>query len=45
MNKENNYMSPETEEFALGIDTSLMAFSNGAPDVDITLDTEDDTFA
>jgi hypothetical protein len=45
MKSKNLYLSPEAEELELRMTGALLSLSDGAPDVDIDFDTEDNTFA
>ncbi len=45
MDKKNKYFAPAADEFELRMKGALLSLSDGAPDVDIDFDTEDNTFA
>ena len=45
MDKKNKYFAPAADEIELRMKGALLSLSDGAPDVDIDFDTEDDTFA
>lgn len=45
MKKKLQYLTPESEQLELRMNGALLSLSDGAPDVDIDFDTEDNTFA
>ena len=45
MDKKNKYFASAADEIELRMKGALLSLSDGAPDVDIDFDTEDDTFA
>lgn len=45
MKKKLQYLSPESDQFELRMNGALLSLSDGAPDVDLSMDSEDNTFA
>ena len=43
--KKKKYLTPVAEECELRMNRALLSLSDGAPDVDLDFDTEDNTFA